>query len=896
MKKLALISLLYLLTNIVSAADCFGQCNPHPTKPNMLPPCPSIMDSLSKAIDAANEINKQTALLNQDIDGARRNVWRLYPDKPGFEVAELAFYKQLSEKDLYYLMFALQGGMNDRVTRMPNVVGLLNGSVAPEDLDKFPKTVDGGIKPFAFPLFVAWVNALRRAEGRETDGALATPFILATAMKDRSNWRKAYEDARDWAEFVSSGLDISKYVTPNAYILHQMEADVSSVLARPKAAELPDPSVSARELYDLFVKMFGEKEVTAAASAVLHAPKNSVGGLATRADVSIGTYSRVPSPNPYLMFLTHLTNGTPRSFGMSLCMDQYAMLGGEAIYAFNSKEQWGKAFTCYNELVKKYGEQNFVEAAARLKEADRDLEGHFKSDPQARGLVFWFSTLIKDPKATIPDAHLAHFRASSYDSHWIGKIIEVRGTVSRVDIATGKFPPYATIHFKESRADAILAYTPNSDMWQETYGDNFESLIGKPVQVWGQVTDWRECAGVRIIARDQLKILDATTASANFTDSHPDWLNGPKAQDSYVDSPKYLAWKKFPVGTTAMYETRLLHEHAPGTNQYTRSRISQTTFRLKSIDDKRAVVVADSTVWRMNGTASTSQNELVYPAKESPGMNPPPPPNESGEEVLEISGKKFTTHWKSVWERHYSTDTAPDPQSFTKTWTSDDVPSGIVLTHKQSHTNVTDQEYRDIAETILVPDVSVEPELGSRGAHQATPGAPAAQALAPNRNATPSEPVRAGQGKGAAIGTAATPATIATAVGTAANRRSVGTVALAVPMAPALGPIAPQVSRPQPAVPATPTTAVSPQVEFARHYHAVTIRALRAKSGLAQRLTRQAEPGAELPEDVRAARDRLIAQQQAVLSAMSARDNRLAEQRLNDMEETLKVIEQFLAK
>ena len=504
--------------------------------------------------------------------------------------------------------------------------------------------------------------------------------------------------------------------------------------------------------------------------------------------------------------------------------------------------------------------------------------------------------MIKDPKATIPDAHLAHFRASSYDSHWIGKIIEVRGTVARVDLATGKFPPYATIHFKESRGDAILAYTPNSDMWQETYGDNFESLIGKPVQVWGQVTDWREGAGVRIIARDQLKILDATAASANFTDSHPDWLNGPKAEDSYVDSPKYLAWKKFPVGATAMYETRLLHEHAPGTNQYTRTRISQTTFRLKSIDDKRAVVVADSTVWRMNGTASTSQNELVYPAKESPGMNPPPPPNESGEEVLEISGKKFTTHWKSVWERHYSTDTAPDPQSFTKTWTSDDVPSGIVLTHKQSHTNITDQEYRDIAETILVPDVSVEPELGSRGAHQATPGAPAAQLAAPNRNPATPEPVRAGQGKGAAIGAAATPATTATPVGTAANRRSVGTVALAVPMAPALGPITPQVSRPQPAVPATPTTAVSPQVEFARHYHAVTIRALRAKSGLAQQQQRQAAPGAGLPEDVRAARDRLIAQQQAVLSAMSARDNRLAEQRLNDMEETLKVIERFLAK
>jgi len=284
-------------------------------------------------------------------------------------------------------------------------------------------------------------------------------------------------------------------------------------------------------------------------------------------------------------------------------------------------------------------------------------------------------------------------------------------------------------------------------------------------------------------------------------------------------------------------------------------------------------------------------------------MNPPPPPNESGEEVLEISGKKFPTHWKSVWERHYTTDRKPDPQSFTKTWTNDDVPSGIVLTHQQSHTNITDQEYRNITETILVPDAGVEPELGSWRAHQVTPGAPAAQPATPNRNALSPEPTRASQGKGAAIGSTAAatptgtaaPAGTATTLGTTPNR-SVGTVPPAIPLIPASGQIAPPISRRQPPVPMTPTPAVSPQAEFARHYHAVTIRALRAKSGLAQRQQRPGAPAAELPEDVRTARDRLIAQQQALLSAMSARDNGLAEQRLNDMEDTLKVIEQFLAK
>jgi hypothetical protein len=897
MKRLGWISLICLLTTLARGAHCFGQCNPHPSKPNWLPPCASFGYSLSQAIDAANEINKLTAILNHDIGDARRNLWRLYPDKPGFEAAELEFYKQLLEKDLYYLMFALQGGMSDRATRMPNVVGLLNGSVAPEDLDKFPKTVDGGIKPFAFPLFAAWVDALRRAEGREKDGTFATPFILATAIKDRSNWRKAYEEARDWAEFISSGLDISKYVTPHVYLLHQMEADVSSVLARSKPAELPDPTVSAKELYDLLVKMFGEKEVVAAATAVLHAPKNSVGGLATRAEVSIGTFEPAPSPNPYLMFLTRLTNSTPRNFGISLCMDQYAMLGGEARYAFNSKDQWDKAFNCYSQLVEKYGERNFVDAAKRLQGADRDSEGHLKADPDAKGLVFWFATLIKDPKATIPDARLPHFHASSYDSHWLGKTIEVRGTVASVDLATGKFPPYATIHFKEARGDAMFAYTPNSDMWQETYGNNFERLIGKAIEVWGHVTEWKEGAGVEIIRRDQLKILDATAASANFTDSHPDWLNGSKPEDSYVDSPKYLAWKKFPVGTTVSYQTRLLHEYQPGANLYTRTKISLDTFRLESIDEKRAVVMVDTTVWHRTGGASTSQTKLVYPAKESPGMNPPPPPNESGDEVLEISGKKFPAHWKSVWERHYTTDRKPDPQTFTKTWTSDDVPSGIVLTHQQSHTNITDQEYRNITETILVPDASVEPELGSSSARQITPGAPAAQPATPNRNAPASEPVRAGQGKGAAVGStaAALPAGTAPPVGTTANR-SIGTVATAIPVTPALGQIVPPISRRQPPVPVTPTQALSPQAEFAKHYHVVTIRALRAKVGLAQRQQRQGAPSAELPEDVRAARDRLNAQQQAVFSAISARDNSLAEQRLNDMEETLKVIEQFLTK
>jgi hypothetical protein len=877
MRKLLLISLASLITTLAGAAESFGQCNRDPFKPSILPPCPSIMDRLSQAADAAMDFNNKVAQLNNEIGDARTKYWKRYPDKPGYEEAELAFYKQLWTKDMYYLMFALPAGMNDRVTRQPNVMGLLNGSVSPEDLDKFPKNVDGGIRPYAFPMFANWVNALRRAEGREEtkgeEGALATPFIIATAIKDRSNWRVAYEDARNWSEFLSSGLDISKYVTPKVYLHKQMEADVSWVLGRSKPAEIPDPIAATHELYELFVKMFGEKEVLAAADAVLRTPKNSIGGLAKRADVSIGTYGS-SSPNPYMLFLSLVTNASPRNYAISLCMDQYGMLGGEATATFNTKTKWDGAFTCYNQLTTKYGEPNVVSAAAKLKGADKDGQGGLRADPQAKSVVYWFTVLLKDPKATIPDAQVPHFRASSFDPHWMGQILEVRGTVSKVDLAKGKFPPYATIHFKESRGDSLVAYTPNSDMWQEIYGDNFAGLIGKPVEIFGQVTKWDEHAGMRVINRDQVKVVDASALGASFTDSRPAWLTAPIVARTLPDSPKYLAWKKFPVGTTVSYETRLLHEYQPGLNQYTRNKISVITFRLDSIDDKRAVVMASSTVWHRTGGAPTQtpETKMIYPAKEDPAQSGEGTPNETGDETVEISGKKYTTHWKSVWG-HAIASTTPDPETFTKTWTSEDVPGGLVLTHQQSHTQIVGKEYRDITETILMPVAGAEPELGSWSAHQVTPGAPAAQPAAPNRAAPPTAVPPTAPVQGTAKGAPTNPAM------------------------PQQVPAAPPVSRRVPTLPVQPTQALSPQAEFARHYNMVMARVNRAKIGLAQLQRRQAASGgAALPDDVQAARVQLDAQIQSVMAAMRARDNATAEQHLLETEETLKVIEQFLAK
>jgi hypothetical protein len=879
---------------LAGAKPCNAQCEPDPFKWSMLPHCPTIADQLAKAVEAAQNFNANVAQLNSEIGEARDKYWKRYPDKPGYEAAELLFYKKLMEKDLYYLMLTLPTGMNDRVTKMPNIMGMLNGSVKPEDIGKFPTNVDGGIRPYAFPLFANWVNALRRAEGREEtkgdEGTFATPFIIASAYQDRSNWRKAYEDARNWAEFLSSGIDITKHVTPKAYLLHQMEADVSLVNAKSKPAEIPEPVGAAKELYEQFVKMFGEKEVLASASKVLYAPKNSMGGLTPRAEVSVGSYTRAPSPAPMLLFFTMVTNATPKNYAIALCMDQFNYPGIDVMVNFETRETWGKAYTCYEQLVVKYGEASVLSAAGKLRGAEKNSSGGLRADPQSGSMTWWFQKLLKDPKAAIPDTTVPKFHAGSYDAHWLGKMVEVRGTVTRVDLMKGQFPPWATIHFKEAKGDDLTVFTPNSDMWQEMFNDDFSGLTGRTIDVWGQIEQWKSGAGVRVINRDQLKVVDSS--AMNFADSRPEWLTAPLPVVKLVDSPKYLSWKKFPVGTMVTYETRLLHEYQPGSNLYTRTKISVNTFELKSIDEKKAVVVVTGTVWHLGGNPQPTQSrELVYPARVSAEELPQEKPNENGDETIEISGKKYATRWNSIWRKHYTNETEPDPQTFNKTWTSEDVPSGVVLQHDQTHREIVGKDYRDISETILMPTPNVEPELGSWSAYKIEQGGSASspvKQVSPPVNNLPTPGTANSPNPGAAT--------------RAANTRAKGTATAEDPApsrTPSVAPGPPtergrtDVQAAQPQTPALPSNA-SPQMQFAQHYSQVMGRAARARSGLAQWQRAHGGASATLPQDVSAAKARMEDQFQSVVNSMRAQDMASADKQLGDVESTLTVIEAFL--
>lgn len=841
MAKLRLLSVMFLFAAAAGfAAD--PKCSSNPLVPSIWAAC-SFGPGPAKPPDGTQPQPSEAA-----TGDARSRFWKIFPNgssDPGFQNAQAAFLNVLEVKDRLYLIFALQHEVFGDATKVVNAIqmgldpfGL--DPATPRTFGEFPKFLDRGIRPFAFPLFVQWANAMRRAEGRDKAGQWAQPQILLEAWQDKSNWRRAYEDARNWAEFMGSPLDISNYVTPQVYLVNQMESDVAMSLARAKPAVLPEPKGASRALYDSLVAAFHETDVLDAASAVLHTPKNSMGGLATRAEVAIGTYMPAPSPNPYLLFLTHLTKHSARNYAIALCLDQTALLvSGESTEALNTTTQWDKARTVYGQLVARFGEPAVIAAAARLKDVPKDDRGGPRGDPESKGAIAWFTAILRDPKTPVPD--VSQFLASSYDPRWMGKIVHVRGTVARVELDTSGSPRYATIHFKEAKNDRFTAYTPNSDIL-DSYGQNSSGLVGKPIEIWGQVQDWREGSGVRFLLARQLKVLDAG-GLAGFRESSPEWMKTPSGgATSVTDSPKYLAWKKFPVGAKASYESVLLHEYKPGTNQYTKTKISNFTFTLESIDDERAVVRSESAISGKtagrNGPDNNSSDQLIFKRKQlmapSAPMDDPTQIVTRGEETLTINGKQISTRWECVTR-------ANDPLTFTKTWTSAEVPGGLVRTQEQSHTQITGETYRNISQTLYAPIDGVDPQLGDGAA----PTPPPAAAANPARPAAPPAPAQP----------------------------------------------APPPARPAPSA-ASPTL----QQDLMTRYRALTVRASQDRLGLGQAERKLTLAGAALPGEIRAARDRMVTQQQAVAMALRTRDNAAAEQRMRDLEDTLAVIEKFIAK
>jgi hypothetical protein len=236
---------------------------------------------------------------------------------------------------------------------------------------------------------------------------------------------------------------------------------------------------------------------------------------------------------------------------------------------------------------------------------------------------------------------------------------------------------------------------------------------------------------------------------------------------------------------------------------------------------------------------------LIFKAKQAaPGaaVNDPSRTVTRGEETLTINGKKIATRWETVTR-------TGDPMTFTKTWTSDDVPGGLVRTQQQSHSQITGQTYRDIQQTLYAPIDGVDAQLGNATSSAPSPAGPTSLPVSRGMPGAPAQP------------------------------------------APALAAPPPSPGRQYPSA-----TSTAGQREFMTHYGAVMRRAAQTRFALAQAQRKSSVAGVPLPDDIRAAQERLPSQQQAANLAIRTRDYAAGEQSLRAMEDTLVVIEDFLVK
>ncbi len=337
-------------------------------------------------------------------------------------------------------------------------------------------------------------------------------------------------------------------------------------------------------------------------------------------------------------------------------------------------------------------------------------------------------------------------------------------------------------------------------------------------------------------------------AGEEAEDSKPEWLTAALPAVAMADSPECLAWKKFAPRTKVTYVSRLLRENQPGTNAYTSMDMASTTYAVKSINEKQAVVEISGTTFRVSpqhpktpDVVPSAPFERIYLAKQPIPASPVAAPNESGDAELEISGKKFATHWTSVWGHMHGPPYTPDPMEFTKTWMSDEVPGGLVRMLVQSNVPVTTRDgpkpNRSIKETIVQPVEGVAPRVGGKATTQPL-AAPASQA------------------------------------------------AVKVPVTPA-------VVRPGP----VPVAGVTP----GEKYRVVAARVRQVKldmtrAGLIAGRGRLATPPKDAPDDVKDARDRLDAETKAVVASMSGGDPAKFDESLKTLEETLDVLEGYLKK
>jgi hypothetical protein len=240
-------------------------------------------------------------------------------------------------------------------------------------------------------------------------------------------------------------------------------------------------------------------------------------------------------------------------------------------------------------------------------------------------------------------------------------------------------------------------------------------------------------------------------------------------------------------------------------------------------------------------------------------------PIESGEETIEINGKRLATRWQSASYRYDADALYTGCSLIVKVWTSDAVPTGLIRKTEDKTCPVGPGRLatRIVFETYLESFGGFTPAVRDSSGPVTTAYVP--PPAAPSQSASPS---------------VVTPAPVTKPVPTAVE--------------PQQNPLPPRPPPPRTVTPPVSPPDVAAQMELLKRYGEVMGRAERAKQQLAQLERKQGGQGTQLSAGVSEARDRLDTQLRAVILAISKRDNAQTEQRLQSAEDALAVVESYL--
>ena len=140
------------------------------------------------------------------------------------------------------------------------------------------------------------------------------------------------------------------------------------------------------------------------------------------------------------------------------------------------------------------------------------------------------------------------FSPGGYVPRWMDENIVLRGTVARVYLKTPGSPPWLTIFFRESPDSTFVVCSPHPDLFQEKFGSDFSGLIGKTIEVMGQV-EAPFCAGktasIRVVEANQFRLTGPEQPNANAAGNQP--VFSARIRPAELTSDDYERANRLPV-------------------------------------------------------------------------------------------------------------------------------------------------------------------------------------------------------------------------------------------------------------------------------------------------------------------------------------------------------------